>query len=535
MSMRSEAGSLTVRSRCSAVVLLVAGCILCGCRPETAQDGNAPEEQATQAATETACAFTDDEIRRWIEQPSPPAEPAGTDDACFYELAWQQLFAVTQREGSVPRFTTWPTDHALFPETGRPRPWTAGAGTMAFRLLQKGRGMPGTGRVDADIVTEAAALTPLTDQRGRWAHFSVVVDRSEYEYIRCCELYQGGCFNAMVGAGGTPSGEIDMPSGSLELKTAWRVLETCDLPDSPEPCTVEDASRYLTVVGEVQPYSPQIQNRPVKATLGLVGMHIVQKTPWYLDRIWATFEHVDNAPGCGTASAAPAAGWSFYDAGCEDPDGTGRCEDNSYCAPCPVKVPEAVAQAFNEAHPSSPIRVNPLTKEAVITCTTSPHDFNRPVEVKPGDDYMITLFDPDTCKAPPIPTQVCRTTPITKEVAALNEQVERVLGELGGSTAVLANYELAGVLWYRGSTLQPATGTALANTTMETYLQTLPTGCVTCHDEKANTVPDEPPMQFDSGLADRSMVFQQIRQFGGTCSADQASRCAAWAQGCPGA
>ncbi len=526
MPMRTEAWSPYRRSLGAAAWLCLAGSLLGSCRPEEAVQAAGPP---------VPCAATDAEIRRWIERPSLPDNPAGATPSCFAELAWQQLFAVTDREGpaAAPRFATWPSDQTLFPAQGQPPPWKTGPGAMKVRPLRKGLGMPGIGRVEADILTEAAALTPLTDQRGRWAHFSVVVDRQEYEYIRCCELYRGGCFDAVGSAAGKPP--IAMPDGSLELKLAWRVLETCDLPDSPTPCTADDASRYLTVVTELEPYSLKLADRPVRATLGLVGMHIVQKTASYLDRIWATFEHVDNVPGCGQAGGRPAGspGWSFYDPGCEDPTGAGHCADNSYCAPCPVRVPPEVAAAFNESH--TPIPIDPATGEGVVTCTSSPIDFNRPVELGDGRTYMIHLFDPATCQADLIPTQACRATPIDAPLAGFNQRVRQILHGLGGSAAPLAHYELVGVLWYDGDTLQPPAGTALANTTMETFLQTLPQGCVVCHvGNQVNPVPDQPPMNFDSGLADRSMLFQQIRQYAGQCSADQQARCAAWAQGCPG-
>ena len=58
--------------------------------------------------------------------------------------------------------------------------------------------------------------------------------------------------------------------------------------------------------------------------------------------------------------------------------------------------------------------------------------------------------------------------------------------------------------------------------------------CLTCHADQVNGVPCQSPMQFNSGLANRSFLFQQIRQFGGTCSAGQSGKCSAWAQGCPG-
>jgi hypothetical protein len=431
---------------------------------------------------------------------------------------------VAQLQGGVLQFATWPNDQELFPESGDPKPWQTGTHRMKTRLLRKALGLPGAGGPAADQVGEAAALTPITDQRGRWAHFSIVTDRNEYEYVRCCELYRGGCFNA-EGA----KKAIDLPNGSLELKLAWRVLETCHLPDSPKPCTPEDTSRYLTVQGDVPPYSPSIDNVQ-NVTLGLVGVHIVQRTPQHPGAVWATFEHRDNDPDCASAAPTPppSAGWQFFAPQCDPKEP--RCQQNSYCPPEPIQVPADVAQAFN-ADSSHTWKIPILPSgQGLITCTPEPNEFNKPVQVG-GQSVWIHLFDP-TSKGQPIPSQVCRTTPIDPQVGALNAQVQKVLGQLGGGTAVFANYQLVGVLWVDGTDdIQPA-GAVLANTTMETYLQTLSDGCLACHANQTNAVPDKAPMQYNSGLADRSFLFQQIRQFGGTCSADQAANCSAWSQGC---
>ena len=162
--------------------------------------------------------------------------------------------------------------------------------------------------------------------------------------------------------------------------------------------------------------------------------------------------------------------------------------------------------------------------------TPVPNAFNQPI-----DGVQITLFDPE-CKNPPIPTQICRTTAIDPRVSALNDQVQQVLRQLGGSDEVLANYRLVGINWFDQNPKQPLGTTLLANSTMETYLQQLPQGCTTCHaynDNKINPVPPGPPMQYNSGFANRSFIFQQIRNFTVACSDQQAAKCSAWAQGCP--
>lgn len=543
------------QARFVAVLLLIAAAVFWGRTQVTASQ---------TPAEDPACVVSDDQIRQWIEQPSVPAEPAGTTDACFFNLAWQQLFAVSQRQnGVVPEFATWPTDSDLFPETGDATVWHTKAprseaeAMMRARLLRKSLGMPGAGGVQANQVTEAAALTPAVDQRGRWLHFSVVVNKPEYEYIRCCELYRGGCFNQMGGVATNLPGasKIHLPSGpeasasSMEVKLAWRVLETCDLPDSPRHhCKKEDASRYLTVLGEVQPYSPKFLTKPVKARLGLVGMHIVQKTERFPDSIWATFEHIDNAPDCppaGSQAAAPPKGfsdWILYDPNCRDSKNPGRCLDNWYCPPCPKLVSNDYFKTFNtDPKKSWKICPDPKTGGGIINCTPNPNEFNLPITVN-GHEVFIHLFDPLICKSDPILSQVCRSVPISADVASLNDRVRGILGQIGGSSAVLANYELVGSQWFdtpcslhnpATCKLLPSSGTALANTTMETYLQTLPQGCTTCHSQGVESIPAKAPMQFNSGLADRSMLFHQIRQFGADCSAGQAANCGAWEKGCP--
>lgn len=521
-----------------------------------------PKPRAMGAASgATPCTVSDGTVAGWIESPSLPADAAGTDPTCFYNFAWQQFFALAALEGNVPAFATWPTDQELFPASGEPAPWKAGLRPMKVRPLKKGRGLPGSaGPFSPDIVTEAAALVPLVDQRGRLAQFSALANSCQYQYIRDCELYKGNCFNTMGGMSGSSpkpgSSLIVRLAGSVELKPAFRVLETCNLPDSPKPCKPEDPRRYITVQGEVPRFPPPANGKGTMiATLGLVGLHIVQKTPGHPENVWATFEHVDNAPPCaGTPPAPPAgfSGWQFYDASCQDPGGTdptraGRCQKNWYCSACPIKTSKLFRTTFNSQVKAGAWTIPPDPDDpqggGLFTCTPSTTAFNKALALPDGTSVQVNLFDA-SCARPPIPTQVCRAGSSDPAVQALNGQVQRVLTSLYGSSTALASYRLAGAQW---SSDDPPAGVAdLANTTMETYLQTLPSGCMTCHtpptaSQPINPVPQQLPMAFNAGLADRSMIFQQIRQLGpgSECSQGQAARCGPWiaaglaGKGCP--
>jgi len=77
---------------------------------------------------------------------------------------------------------------------------------------------------------------------------------------------------------------ITVPVGSLNVKSSW-----IDMRNIPHP------ERYHTRTAWLQdPISGTCSTNPV--IVGLVGLHIVQKTPSRPQWIWSTFEQVDNVP-----------------------------------------------------------------------------------------------------------------------------------------------------------------------------------------------------------------------------------------------
>jgi hypothetical protein len=71
-------------------------------------------------------------------------------------------------------------------------------------------------------------------------------------------------------------------NGAIDVKSSW-----IDLQDVPNP------ERYHTTMAWVlDPVTGKCSPRK----MGLVGLHIVQKTPSRPQWIWSTFEHVDNLP-----------------------------------------------------------------------------------------------------------------------------------------------------------------------------------------------------------------------------------------------
>jgi hypothetical protein len=126
---------------------------------------------------------------------------------------------------------------------------------------------------------------------------------------------------------------LTFQNGALDVKSAWILMK-----DIPHP------ERYYTRTALV--LDPQSGNCSPE-TVGLVGLHIVQKTPTRPQWIWSTFEQVDNVP-------PPIAGgpgkFNFN-------DGTGAAMPNSNPYPIdPLILPTPApfnVQRVTPIHPST--------------------------------------------------------------------------------------------------------------------------------------------------------------------------------------
>ena len=204
-------------------------------------------------------------------------------------------------------------------------------------------------------------------------------------------------------------------------------------------------------------------------TVGLVGMHIIAKNPktgpktnpdngellpqW----IWATFEHVDNAP--------------LAQAAC-DPT-IKQCNNfgNASCGAATVQ-PKVRYSYFNPSQASSSTNVAP-------TASTSGPAFAW----NNGQPYALGYTPP----------QAARCWQIYSLTQELNQQWQR---SLHSARSVFANYMLVGTQW--GASLEPtgpspmplnAVPGMLSNVTLETYIQNYaqptatagPGSCISCH------------------------------------------------------
>jgi hypothetical protein len=123
----------------------------------------------------------------------------------------------------------------------------------------------------------------LTDQSGRWLRYERLMNKVEYDYI-VPDRWNAVQLQAMFNA--NPPQPIKIPEGSIEIKSAWKVLTPAEV----------SSGKYFTTTGTVC-NTPDGQKTPCDdqpVTFGLVGLHLVQQTSNGGTMFWSTFEHNDN-------------------------------------------------------------------------------------------------------------------------------------------------------------------------------------------------------------------------------------------------
>jgi hypothetical protein len=285
----------------------------------------------------------------------------------------------------------------------------------------------------------------------------------------------------------------DATALAIELKSAWVVA--AGLPN---------LSSYITMKATIPTYNPSVPPPPGTTTLtttgqqtvqlALVGMHVVGSAAGHPEMIWATFEHVNNAPS-GTYSYVNTS------------NATVPVNQNVSLVPtiggasAAWLFSSASATNFNVQNMSS----NAFSSPATITANGAP----APGTISPSDTIRWKALGSasDVVPNPADPSVAASNT----EIIAINNSIQSMLA----SGDVRANYILTGATWTvnggapigSGSsiascanihTLQtgcPVGTSALSNSTMETYDQgkdtTLANGgtnCLSCHSGGNTTV-----------------------------------------------
>lgn len=344
----------------------------------------------------------------WVTSPDPPQEiPGGGTDLCeFYQFAWQWFLYLVSPSSSTAGADRNFEVQASFPllqAKATDSCTTTSNEPVLFVRTLKSRDPDGPFTVPTDTGQAGTDSAVIYDKNGNTVFYQVRFSRN------LCPK---------------PSPPGDLPVGTTELKTAWRIIDKSEAP------------RYYTNETVIQGVSTE----PV--LLGLIGFHLFRTTAEHPEGVWMTWEHKSNDPECLFQGAGTAFGWSFTSPNCS----------NCLSVVRGYNGPPACAKEcnFNSATVSASLIGIPSQICRVF------HDGTRPTD--PGASENVAVVD------------------------TLNSQLNGPNGILTGlpadsALAVFANYEQIGGLWLSDPS-KPSSHSSnqrgslqLANSVMETTFQ----------------------------------------------------------------
>lgn len=348
--------------------------------------------------------------------PTLPADAALSNQDNFNCFAWQQFIALTwpskpgspgEADTSVPAarygepgdatppvWETYSPDTTVFKANALPpdpfgtlQPIPAECSQALSRVPggvlsanTKLVGFPSEGL--SSIVQAGTKYGWVTAQNGKPTYYDVRLNKVEYDYI-----VGNGFYNALnQGTAATSGGGVLLPNGSIEIKAGW--LEITDHTLWP---------RYRMTQTIVVERSGTATTCRV-ADMGLVAIHIIQKTPLGQQFVWTSFEHVDNQPTYGGAVDHDR-GYAYYNP---------KCDPNTDYYKCEV---------------------------------------NREPTCKTVDGVKV-------CDPVSAPVQVMKIVPMTSPTAALNADVQASI-RAANPASVYQHYQLVDSLWPNDSTTIP--------------------------------------------------------------------------------
>jgi hypothetical protein len=307
--------------------------------------------------------------------PTVPTDlPPNPTQADAVQFAWQSFVAVNwpslplvrgapDRSKTIGQpgevvWHTWKAVDEVFYEDGRkPPPWneygsslppecTSLGATGRDYVLRRISKVPGGVANNAIQLSKEVAGGTLTDQHGNLVHFDARMNRDIFETIATRQYYNV--------EGQDLAKAISFPAGVMEIKASWREI------DADEPPQVR--LRYFRRDAWI--YTPQFGNDPatcIKGQVGLVGLHITQKTPSRPQWTWATFEQVDNVAPFGAAPAPGPAPYSFFNPSCPP----AKCVPNQSTEKngVPTGIPTQVTRIVNIGAAAQ--QANPVWEKAL--------------------------------------------------------------------------------------------------------------------------------------------------------------------------
>jgi hypothetical protein len=258
---------------------------------------------------------------------------------------------------------------------------------------------------------------PLAAQNAKYVRYQTLYNRAAFDFIVRNRYYLRSNLPAVPSPRpATPV--IEFPLGSIVLKAAW--LDMAGFP-------AEQVKRYYTRGAIVRDPDTGACSR---VTVGLVGLHIVEKTPTRPQWIWSSYEQIDNVP---PSRFGDLVKFTFHDGG---------------KAPMPVE---------------NPLPLAPLAKQPV-----TPFNVERPFFAKVHPRTELTNYQ----------YQELLKGTVWQYYGVVVTQWPRIEGNQALPVPASQNGDITNTF--------PGAGafSAFANVSMETFDQGRPQlGCMSCHNQ----------------------------------------------------
>jgi hypothetical protein len=219
-----------------------------------------------------------------------PSNPTNCD---FHQWAWNAFLWLTQDVEGEPRFERMPENGI----EAQPGVLNALIGRSA-----KARAL--------DRIQQAGPNGIMVDLQGRPIYYSIHSDPTFGDFVKTNFIGANGFDPAKLRAFDP---DVSFPVDSLTLKAAWKIV-----------APGEDVSRFYTRMAPIALLTTKngkiaLSGKTKIVEVALVGFHIAGTVAEHPEMIWATFEHLQNAPDLpkpmqqmGPNEVVSHDDWTFY-------------------------------------------------------------------------------------------------------------------------------------------------------------------------------------------------------------------------------
>ncbi len=416
-------------------------------------------------------------LRAWTDRPTVSADlpddapmTAGNSFAIVGNFAWRAFIALNwpskleaaerglpDREKALgdPGKRVWETfksDYELFElqDDGRPTapaPWASYSGANPCGVDNRIKTIAGFvpfAEFNQPSFAAGEPGNPLVAQNGAYTRFEIHFNEAEFSTIAGGGWSQGRNLPDLTHP-------ARFPVGSIAVKAAWRPLTAAEAPAARD--------RYYVERAEIVDVAKTLAaGRVVCSTqdVALVGLHIVIKTKSRRQWVWSTFEHVDNVPPRGAGET-------------REPDARDAGARYSYFDPVrpmklwpPLGSPGTLAVSWTNPPKLDPSPMQVVRRYPIHASTMA---LNKAYWALPGvkgtvfEHYMLVAAQWPTSADPPGPENDGAFFPGAADTSSSQDESYRATAKAQEN---------------------------LVNTTMETYLQDLPSSCMACHQILSN-------------------------------------------------